>query len=42
VLTQGVFGRTDPEIDLLVRGMQSGIAVIGTVLPAKPRDYQAK
>jgi dTDP-alpha-D-glucose dehydrogenase len=25
----GVFGRSDAEIDLLVRGMQSGIAVVG-------------
>ncbi|WP_421841981.1 3-hydroxyacyl-CoA dehydrogenase NAD-binding domain-containing protein [Mycobacterium sp.] len=25
----GVFGRSDAEIDLLVRGKQSGIAVVG-------------
>lgn len=28
-MAEGVFGRTDAEIDLLVRGMQSGIAVVG-------------
>ncbi|MDG4666782.1 nucleotide sugar dehydrogenase [Mycobacterium sp. 236(2023)] len=28
-MTQGVFGRSDAEIDLLVRGMRSGIAVVG-------------
>src|ERR1700754_198335 len=28
-MTRGAFGRTDAEIDLLVRGMRSGIAVIG-------------
>ena len=28
-MAQGVFGRSDAEIDLLVRGMRSGIAVVG-------------
>lgn len=28
-MAEGVFGRTDAEIDLLVRGMRSGIAVVG-------------
>ncbi|SBS75573.1 Nucleotide sugar dehydrogenase [uncultured Mycobacterium sp.] len=28
-MTRGAFGRTDAEIDLLVRGMRSGIAVVG-------------
>ncbi|CAN5254077.1 nucleotide sugar dehydrogenase [soil metagenome] len=28
-MASGVFGRSDVEIDLLVRGMQSGIAVVG-------------
>ena len=28
-MPKGVFGRSDAEIDLLVRGMQSGIAVVG-------------
>jgi hypothetical protein len=34
LLAQGVFDRTDAEIELLVLGMRSGIAVIGAVLPA--------
>ncbi len=28
-MAEGVFGRSDAEIDLLVRGMRSGIAVVG-------------
>jgi UDP-N-acetyl-D-mannosaminuronic acid dehydrogenase len=28
-MAEGVFGRSDTEIDLLVRGMRSGIAVVG-------------
>ena len=28
-MARGVFGRSDAEIDLLVRGMRSGIAVVG-------------
>ncbi len=28
-MREGVFGRSDAEIDLLVRGMRSGIAVVG-------------
>jgi dTDP-alpha-D-glucose dehydrogenase len=28
-MSQGAFGRSDAEIDLLVRGMRSGIAVVG-------------
>jgi nucleotide sugar dehydrogenase len=28
-MVEGVFGRSDAEIDLLVRGMRSGIAVVG-------------
>jgi UDP-N-acetyl-D-mannosaminuronic acid dehydrogenase len=28
-MTDGVFGRSDAEVDLLVRGMRSGIAVVG-------------
>ena len=28
-MPEGVFGRSDAEIDLLVRGMRSGIAVVG-------------
>ena len=28
-MAEGVFGRSDVEIDLLVRGMRSGIAVVG-------------
>src|SRR5436305_13933866 len=28
-MLEGAFGRSDAEIDLLVRGMRSGIAVVG-------------
>ena len=28
-MLEGAFGRSDVEIDLLVRGMRSGIAVVG-------------
>ncbi len=28
-MARGAFGRSDAEIDLLVRGMRSGIAVVG-------------
>jgi hypothetical protein len=28
-MAEGAFGRSDAEIDLLVRGMRSGIAVVG-------------
>ncbi|MGB8795283.1 MAG: 3-hydroxyacyl-CoA dehydrogenase NAD-binding domain-containing protein, partial [Mycobacterium sp.] len=28
-MAEGVFGRSDAEIDLLVRGKRSGIAVVG-------------
>src|ERR1700744_6628088 len=42
-MLKGAFGRSDAEIDLLVRGMQSGIAVggfgyIGTVIGAVLAD----
>ena len=29
-MARGVFGRSEAEIDLLVRGMRSGIAFVGS------------